>query len=138
MIRQTYRQKSLGKFGQKCRASWIDLNQEFTLAPVFDDQDVTTFFKTEHIFSEDSKIADVRRFVAALPLGVMKADVWRYAILATRGGLYADMDSSCSVPIDQWPQSDVYSGVLFNPSTPWLVVGVENAAHFCQWVCLYP
>ncbi len=31
----------------------------------------------------------------AYPLGVMRADFWRYAILFAHGGLYADMDCRC-------------------------------------------
>ena len=28
----------------------------------------------------------------SFPLGVMRADMWRYAVLYKRGGLYADVD----------------------------------------------
>ena len=38
----------------------------------------------------------------ALPFGVMKADVWRVAVLYIHGGIYADTDCECMVPVTAW------------------------------------
>jgi hypothetical protein len=45
---------------------------------------------------------------ASLALGVMKADMWRYAIIYAFGGLYADIDVAALRPIRDWlpPESD--------------------------------
>ena len=37
------------------------------------------------------------------PLGVMKADFWRYCIMFVEGGIYSDIDTESYVPINQWP-----------------------------------
>ena len=37
---------------------------------------------------DNATVAAYRSF----PLGVMRADMWRYAVLYDRGGLYADID----------------------------------------------
>lgn len=57
-----------------------------------------------------------------MPLPVMKADLWRYLIVYENGGVYADVDTSCSVPIDQWMPDDAA-----------LVLGLENNVSMCQW-----
>jgi hypothetical protein len=51
----------------------------------------------------------------SLPLGVMRADVWRVAVVYAYGGIYADIDTVCLQPITQWISSDDS-----------LVVGVET------------
>ncbi len=58
----------------------------------------------------------------AMPVPVMRADIWRYAVLHVNGGVYADLDAECMAPLDDWlsPQADI-------------VVGLENDVHFCQW-----
>jgi hypothetical protein len=38
----------------------------------------------------------------SLPFGVMKADVWRVAVLYVYGGVYVDIDCECIVPIQEW------------------------------------
>ena len=38
----------------------------------------------------------------SLPFGVMRADVWRVAIVYIYGGLYTDLDTICLTPINQW------------------------------------
>lgn len=37
-----------------------------------------------------------------LPKAVMKADVWRYMVIYQEGGVYADIDTLCTAPIDTW------------------------------------
>lgn len=53
---------------------------------------------------------------SSLPVGVMKADVWRVAVVYVYGGVYADIDCECMVPINTW---------ISNHS---LVVAVETGA----------
>jgi hypothetical protein len=80
-----------------------------------------------------------------LPFGVMKADVWRVAVVYCYGGVYVDTDCECNVPIDTWLNADdelivgveVENGALMNficASTP------KNPALLCvlnQFVELY-
>lgn len=60
-----------------------------------------------------------------LPLEVMKADVWRYAVVYLYGGVYADMDTVCIRD----------PSVLVN-SPSWMVVAPEpfDTPYFCQWI----
>jgi mannosyltransferase OCH1-like enzyme len=61
-----------------------------------------------------------------LPMGVMKADLWRYCIIYKYGGIYADTDTVC----------------LFNPhifiNDSLLTIVPENETHLCQWVFSAP
>lgn len=63
-----------------------------------------------------------------LPLGVMKADLWRYCIIYKYGGIYHDADTVLKVnPL-----------FLTNYTDKYLVVVPENDTHFCQWVFAAP
>jgi len=61
-----------------------------------------------------------------LPLGVMKADLWRYCIIYRFGGIYADTDTIC----------------MSNPNIfltdALLTIVPENSTHLCQWVFSAP
>jgi mannosyltransferase OCH1-like enzyme len=45
---------------------------------------------------------EVAQLYVAYPLGVMRADFWRYAVLYARGGIYADVDTECLKSVQQW------------------------------------
>jgi len=55
-----------------------------------------------------------------LPLGVMKAGLWRFAILYIYGGVYADMDTHCKVSINSWLNQDYDMILDIERDTPWL------------------
>jgi mannosyltransferase OCH1-like enzyme len=62
-----------------------------------------------------------------LPMGVMKADLWRYCILYKYGGIYADVDTVCRVN----------PNVFINNS--YLTVAPEPGCnYFCQWTFAAP
>ena len=67
------------------------------------------------------------KFFKELPIGVMKADLWRYLILKTHGGVYSDIDSECLKPITEWEKEQKFE------SKNILLIGLENDEHFCQW-----
>lgn len=61
----------------------------------------------EHRYVDASQRAiDVKKYnrllyrYYALADGVTQADIWRYVIIYTDGGVYADMDSICTMPLD--------------------------------------
>jgi mannosyltransferase OCH1-like enzyme len=58
----------------------------------------------------------------SLPYGVMKSDMWRIAVIYVYGGIYADLDTECIVPIDLWT-SDKDLIVSYEPPT---VDGIVN------------
>lgn len=95
----------------------------------------------------------VAALYAAYPLGVMRADFWRYAVLYAYGGVYADIDTGCLQPLANWfpprprlPDSPAFvsdnsswrsAGALQYHNLTWddcsMVVGLENDVHMCQW-----
>jgi mannosyltransferase OCH1-like enzyme len=61
-----------------------------------------------------------------LPMGVMKADLWRYCIIYFYGGIYADVDTICRVN----PNIFLTEALL--------TIVPENETHLCQWVFSAP
>jgi len=61
------------------------------------------------------------------PLGVMRADFWRYLVLYIHGGLYADIDVVPQVELSNWLAGEM----------DWrncsMVVGQENTVDISQW-----
>jgi hypothetical protein len=115
VIWQTYKSRELPVKGQLASETWKSLNPGWDYR-LCDDDEITQFIDTEF----GGELADVFRSV---PLGVMKADIWRYAILLKNGGVYADIDTSCLVPLDWWEMTWEH-----------LRIALEDSAHFCQWV----
>ena len=116
-IWQTYKTKDLPAPARLLMNEWIDKNAGWEVI-LYDDDDIETYIKGHW---------DNRMFVfyKALPLGVMKADLWRYLVLCTHGGVYSDIDSKCLLPIKYWFHDFVGKDAL--------VISVENDTHFCQW-----
>lgn len=54
-----------------------------------------------YAFIKENFSAEYYNMYCALPLGVMRADFWRIAVLYIHGGIYADIDSSCKKSIDE-------------------------------------
>jgi len=61
-----------------------------------------------------------------LPLGVMKADLWRYCIVYRYGGIYADTDTICKVD----PNIFLTDALL--------TIVPENSINLCQWIFSAP
>lgn len=123
-IWQTYRTKELPRPAAEARESWLLLNPHY-----------------EYNFQDDAEIEryvinhsdiDTQTFFKALPIGVMKADLWRYLVMAEQGGVYSDIDSICCLPIDYWA---TYLGSLnrVESGKPLLFIALENEMGLCQW-----
>jgi mannosyltransferase OCH1-like enzyme len=63
---------------------------------------------------------------SSLPMGVMKADLWRYCVIYKYGGIYADADTVC-----------LCNPLLFSTDAL-LTIVAENETHLCQWVFSAP
>jgi hypothetical protein len=123
-IWQTYRTKDLPKPAAEARASWLELNPHYEYH-FFDDAEIERYV-TDHCS------ADMQAFFQSLPLGVMKADLWRYLVIADQGGVYTDIDSVCCLPIDYWtallgPLNQVEA------DRPLLFIALEDEVGLCQW-----
>lgn len=88
----------------------------------------------------------------AYPIGVMRADVWRYLVLYVYGGVYADVDAVCMRPVERWferfwkmpwraaaERRSSWPDLGYGRQT-WattaIVIGLEDYKHdsfFCQW-----
>lgn len=70
-----------------------------------------------------------------VPLGVIRADIFRYLVIYKYGGIYSDIDTICKVPIDNWingpeKRKDSYKAIFAAE-----LVGrdVLIADRICQW-----
>jgi hypothetical protein len=96
MLWQTYRTMDLPAPAVVAQDTWFSINQGLHKKTyVFDDDDVRALARS---FFGDAVAATVDSF----PLGVMRADWWRYAVLYVHGGIYADVDTQCLRPIKEW------------------------------------
>lgn len=88
--------------------SWAKMNPGYTIL-VYDDFDQEHFIKVHE--------PSVLKPYQALESNVERSDVWRYVVLCTHGGVYADSDTVCARPVRDWIQ----------PGPGLLYVGIENA-----------
>ena len=91
---QTYKTKFPPKVSENCIKSWLNNNPGYEWY-YFDDERCERFI-SDHFTQE---FVDMYK---SLPYGVMKSDAWRIAILYVYGGIYADLDTICIVPADEW------------------------------------
>jgi len=123
IVWQTYKTKNLPFEAKLAQQTWIDLNPDWKII-LYDDDDIEQYI----INYWDERMY---KFYKKLPVGVMKADLWRYLILTTHGGVYADVDSECKIPINKWIED-----LNIKNRENILVIGLENNTHFCQWSML--
>lgn len=131
-IWQTYRTKELPRQAKEAQISWLELNPGYEYH-LWDDDDIENYIRT-------ARDADTLEFFKSMPIGVMKADLWRYLIIADQGGVYSDIDTVCCLPVDYWI---ILLGSLFKleAGRPLLILGIENddgraVIDFCQWTFL--
>lgn len=117
-IWQTYKTTKLPVAAKKCQKTWLK-NSSFTYR-FCDDLEIERYIA-------DNWDPAFLLFFKSLPLGVMKADLWRYMVVATEGGVYSDIDSQCISLLDKWSFPD-----CSNPEHV-LILGLENDIDFCQW-----
>jgi hypothetical protein len=121
-IWQTYETpiNELPLLAQQSLETWKSLNPNWSHG-YMSGQDREDFFRTE--FG-----GEVFETYMKYPLGVMKAGLWRFAILYVYGGVYADLDTECVSPIESWldPQYDMVLDLEGN--TPWYATQVIASA----------
>jgi hypothetical protein len=92
------------------RLSWIEHNPSWTF--MFWDMDNLPF---EKFSPSGAKLMDMK-----LKFGV-KSDIVRWELLYLFGGVWADMDTECRKPMDQFLENESFAGVSYHPD------GVGNA-----------
>lgn len=116
IIWQTYKDpfNQLPKYAKDAAQTWKDLNPDYKYI-YMDDNDCRSFIL--HEFGEDwLEIFD------NYPLGVMKADLWRYMIIYIYGGVYSDLDTICNIPISSW----------INTNTDMVICIDDDNKHYAQ------
>ncbi|MBF0556170.1 MAG: hypothetical protein HQK96_16745 [Nitrospirae bacterium] len=94
---------------------WKELNSSWQYR-YFDDKMCEDFISSEY---EDEWV----ELYLGLPLGAMRADLWRYLAIFRYGGVYADIDTFCEVPLDNWVNKDFG-----------IIVSAQDIVHFSQWI----
>ncbi|KAJ5322679.1 hypothetical protein N7452_010968 [Penicillium brevicompactum] len=115
-------------------ASWTELHPGFTHEVITDD---TQAHLIKYLYGS---VPDVYEAYDSLPLGVMKADFFRYLVLLARGGVYSDIDTRALKPAHTWLPEEL------DRSTIGFIVGIEadsdrpdwhdwytRRLQFCQW-----
>jgi mannosyltransferase OCH1-like enzyme len=90
LLSQTWKSTRLPPAAARLRDTWIEKNPDFECR-LFDDEAsraVIAEVVPEHVEAYD-----------ALPHAVMRADIFRYAVIYRDGGLYADVDMECLKPV---------------------------------------
>lgn len=98
-IYQTYKTGEFPPHMARNQLSWKQLNPEYQYE-FYDDARAKAFL-VEHF---PKRVAEA--FDLLIP-GAYKADLWRYCILYSEGGVYADIDTACLSPLRTWLPSQV-------------------------------
>ena len=95
---QTYKSSNLPRQAIPLVQSWKNKNPQLTVN-FMDDAQCNHFIKQN--FDDE-----FYQMYISLPFGVMRADVWRVAVVYINGGIYADTDTDCMVSISEWLKPD--------------------------------
>lgn len=119
LIWQTYKlpYNELPEYALEATQTWTNSNPDW-IYNYMDDEAAAKFIQEEY----GDEWLDIWNNV---PVKVMKGDIWRYMIVYKYGGLYADLDTHCVVPIGAWLPT-------FGDDCKF-VVCVENACHMANW-----
>jgi mannosyltransferase OCH1-like enzyme len=100
---------------QNCVQSWLKHKNQYKIF-FYNDKMCDDFIKNN--FSEE-----VYQAYSRLPMAVMKADLWRYCVIYTHGGIYSDTDAMCMVNPD----------IFTSPKTLLVCAPENDNMHLCQW-----
>ncbi|GAA97055.1 glycosyltransferase family 32 protein [Mixia osmundae IAM 14324] len=110
---------------------WITHNPGWTY-DYFDDDRLSAWVYQE--FGTDGLVARVWNKTAAVP--VLRADIFRYMVIAKEGGIYTDTDTVCLKPVDDWYGPGDNDTRADEP--PSMILGIEidvmNRTNWPEWV----
>ena len=115
VVWQTWKTHSLPSIAVGPRNTWISKNRGWDVR-LMDDAEGRAFVA-------ENCSPRVLAAYDAMPVPVMKADVWRYAVIYVHGGVYTDLDTSCMSPLDHWLDTSLNAVLAPEPSGNLL----------CQW-----
>jgi hypothetical protein len=96
IIWQTYKDDLDGASDQlkKCVNSWVVNNKGYEHR-YYNDYDAGQLILKDYG-------PDWYDLFNTVPLGVIRADIFRYLVIYKYGGIYSDIDTVCKIPIDNW------------------------------------
>ena len=122
VIWQTYKTEiaSLPRDAKRCSGQWIQKNPDYVYEFHSDEKAVK--------FIEEYYDKFTLNMYKTFPIGVMRADFWRYAVLYQFGGVYLDIDTSPLLSINAWKYYPFDENQV--------VIGIENDLNFCNWAII--
>lgn len=102
---QTWKTNDIPSSLYGCVQSWKDNNPQLERR-FMNDQEAADFIQQE--FGEE-----VYKIYQALPLGVMRADFWRLAVVYIYGGYYADLDVQINTNLVEWVDNTTEAVFLY-------------------------
>lgn len=131
IIHQTVKDKHQLSCEQKqWMETWRDLNPGYEHR-IYDDHDCLQFVIKYH--------PHILTAYKSLSSNVERADMFRYLALCTFGGVYADTDTVCQRPINQWNSENNHDAALLVgleadvPKSELEKWGLAYAVQFAQW-----
>ncbi len=100
IIHQTWKTSAVPQWALPTTQSWRDLNPGYTYR-MWDDASAERLIREQYpelVPAFEEHMAPVQR-----------ADVFRYAVVHAYGGVYADIDVRCDVPVDDWLRHDLFN-----------------------------
>lgn len=129
VLYQTYitEETDLVEDAKHARSTWADLHPEGLQMSYTDDKNMLEFMEANF----DARV--VKAF-NSMPLGVMKADFWRYAVIYINGGLYADVDVVPKMNMSSWfKKQKGRRPMTWEEAGCSMLLGFENDAHVSNW-----
>jgi hypothetical protein len=95
LIHQTWKSSVIeAPFRPEWMQSWRDMNPGWHYR-LWTDQDLDAFVRRHHP-------AFYRDTYCRYDCHIKQVDAWRYLLLKTMGGVYADLDTMCLTPVEEW------------------------------------
>jgi hypothetical protein len=134
-IMQTFETAGVPLGMREASMSWVRTNPDHDYE--FSDNEARRLFVRERFGGQVLEAYD------RLKIGAFRADLWRYCALYVHGGVYADLDTVCRLPMREFLECDdefviaqgAAQGALFNaficsvPGHRFLAVTIERVVH---------
>jgi len=119
VIYQTWKTKNVPDNIQKVRDNIQKLNPDYEMV-IYDDDDIDKFIK-------DNFDEFIYNCYSNLNVGASKADFWRYCILYKNGGVYLDIDSDITRPLNE----------LIEENEQCIITREGNPGIFNNWIMIF-
>ena len=106
IIHQTWKTTKTPEKMDFCIESWKKLNTNYQYM-LWTDEDIDNFIKEKYL--------DYYDLLKKLKHGIQKADLFRILVLHYYGGIYADIDFECLLPINYWNINDSKINISYEP-----------------------